>query len=243
MPARLAPLEAAATRAFNGYAPGQPNGGNVRSGVFIREFQTYCEGELQHLGLPPAPIVSQGRPIQQFRFATERPIVGAHYIKSVDLTVQSDTSGPLLSLSLKSMLSSVAKNVNNRWEEAIGDASNLHVRFPMLPLGFLMILPAMSSVTANGQRVPEPLIDAAGQPTPLAESVVRKLAAARGRRATTELPSYYEEVAVMVFEYPVQPGNTARLHPTFPSPASGLRIEPFFDNLMERFSERHPHLV
>lgn len=215
----------------------------MRSGVFIREFQNYCQAELTRLGLPPAAIVSQGRSIQSFSFRAEQPVVGAHYIKSVDLTLQSSTSGPLLSLSLKSMLSSVGKNVNNRWEEAIGDAANLHVRFPMLPLGFLMILPSTSYVTSGGRRVPEPLIDAQGNPTPLAEAVVRKLAAARGRRVAAELPSYYEEVAVTVFQYPLPPDGVAQLHRTFPTLESGLRVEPFFDNLVARFAERHPNLV
>jgi hypothetical protein len=229
-------LQAAAANAFGGYALNRAQA--VRGGNFIATFEQYSEQELRLLGLPPLPIVSNNRVRQTFDFSQTSYILGGHYVKNVDVTLQSSSSGPLLSISLKSMLSSIEKNVNNRWEEAIGDAANLHARFPMLVLGFLVILPTVAIATPGG-RVEEIIDQATGQPTALADAIVRKLSAARGRRTPTDLPSYYEEIGIAVFD----PTPPFALHPTFPDPASNLRIDYFFDRLADRFRERNPHLL
>lgn len=233
MPTDPTLLTETAAAAFGGYSANRAQA--VRSGGFIAAFERYAEQELRRLGLPPQPIVSNNRVRQTFSFAQTSYILGGHYVKNVDVTLQSSASGPLLSISLKSMLSSIEKNVNNRWEEAIGDAANLHARFPMLVFGFLVIVPAVA-VSESGQR--EEVIDASGLPTALAHTIARKLSAARGRRSPTDLPSFYEEIALAVFE----PAPPCQLHPTFPDPTTGLRLEPFFDRLVERFRERNPHL-
>lgn len=233
MPTDLSLLQTAAQEAFSGFPK------NVRSGEFVRCFQDYCAKEFAKRGLPPNPIAIRpvGRPVVNIKFTTEQSYyaVGGYYTKELDLAVSSSASGPLVAVSLKTMMSSVGKNVNNRWEEAVGDAANLHTRFPMLVLGYLMIVPYVA-VDADGRA--ERIVDVGG-PTTLGQSIEQKLRALGNRQRTVDLPSSYEEVALCVIDFAASP---ATIHPTFPNHDSGLRIEGFFDRLTDRFKERNPQL-
>jgi hypothetical protein len=239
MPIDPVALQHAATGAFDLYRAEPARA--VRGGLFSATFEQYAQLELERLGLPPQPISSRGKVIQDFSFSQTSYFLGGHYLKNVDVTLHASTSGPLLSVSLKSMLSSIEKNVNNRWEEAIGDAANMHARFPMLVFGYLVILPTVTRpIQRAGARAEssERIIAEDGTPTALAAGLMKKLSAARGRKSATDLPSYYEEIAVAVFDA----NPPYALHPTFPSIESGLRIEEFFDRLVERYQERNPNL-
>jgi hypothetical protein len=68
-----------------------------------------------------------------------RQVLGAYHANDVSAVLED--SGPLIVISVKAPVSSVGENAVNRYEEGIGEATNLHTRFPMLVFGFLMILP------------------------------------------------------------------------------------------------------
>jgi hypothetical protein len=239
VPINVRLLEQEATRAAAGLAG---KSGYVRSGDFIRHFQEHAEHELKQLGIPPAPLsVGKGGTKKlHFRIRKNEYVLGAYFPKELDVWLDADVNGPLLGISFKSMMSGVAQNVNNRWEELVGDAANIHSRFPMLSLGYVMILPAMSTKGKKTVR-PEPLIDpTTQQPTELARQIERKLLGIRGRQKPVELASVYEEVALAVIDFKAQP--TARLNLTFPDPASPLRIERFYDNLVAHFHQRNTYI-
>jgi hypothetical protein len=84
--------------------------------------------------------------------------------------------------------------------------------------------------------VDELSIDATGNPTALGDNFVRYVAQLQPRVDITETPSRYEAAALAVVDFDHDP---PALHPTFPAPDSGIRIEPFFDVLHERFIDRN----
>lgn len=65
--------------------------------------------------------------------------MGSAYLKQGDVVIASWATGLELLISTKTMLSSYAKNLRNRFEEGYGDAKNLRGRHPLSALGFLFI--------------------------------------------------------------------------------------------------------
>jgi hypothetical protein len=70
---------------------------------------------------------------------SEAYVMGSAYSKQSDVVVASWAAGVELLISTKTMLSSYAKNLRNRFEEGYGDAKNLRGRHPLSSLGFLFI--------------------------------------------------------------------------------------------------------
>lgn len=66
-------------------------------------------------------------------------VLGRAYEKQVDVCVARWDRGPELMVSTKAQLSSFAKNLPNRFEEAYGDAGNLRGRYPLAAVGFLFL--------------------------------------------------------------------------------------------------------
>ncbi len=66
-------------------------------------------------------------------------VLGRAYGKQVDVCISRWDRGPELLLSTKAQLSSFAKNLPNRFEEAYGDASNLRGRYPLAATGFFFV--------------------------------------------------------------------------------------------------------
>lgn len=66
-------------------------------------------------------------------------ILGRAYEKQVDVCIARWERGPELLVSTKAQVSSFAKNLPNRFEEAYGDAGNLRSRYPLAAVGFLFV--------------------------------------------------------------------------------------------------------
>ena len=67
-------------------------------------------------------------------------VLGRFYVKQVDVLVSSWQRGPDVLVSTKTMLSSYLKNKNNRYEEAVGEATNLRDRYPMAAMGYAYLV-------------------------------------------------------------------------------------------------------
>jgi hypothetical protein len=67
-------------------------------------------------------------------------ILGRFYVKQVDVAVSSWEHGPDVMISTKTQFSSYLNNKNNRYEEAVGEATNLRDRHPMAAMGFVYIV-------------------------------------------------------------------------------------------------------
>lgn len=153
-----------------------------------------------------------------------RTLLGAYHQKEVDVSAVAEDVGPLMVVSVKAPTSSVAKNMVNRYEEGIGEATNLHTRFPMLIFGFLMILPKVDELFANGA------------PTPAFERIENLMLATSGRSAVTDPPGSYEAAALVLVNNAVDP---PAILADVPSPDSPLRIERFFDSLFGLHAARN----
>jgi hypothetical protein len=67
-------------------------------------------------------------------------ILGRFYVKQVDVVVSSWQRGPDVLVSTKTQFSSYLNNKNNRYEEAVGEATNLRDRYPMAAMGFVFLV-------------------------------------------------------------------------------------------------------
>jgi hypothetical protein len=67
-------------------------------------------------------------------------ILGRFYVKQIDVAVSSWQHGPDVMISTKTQFSSYLNNKNNRYEEAVGEATNLRDRHPMAAMGFVMVV-------------------------------------------------------------------------------------------------------
>lgn len=67
-------------------------------------------------------------------------VLGRAYVKQVDVLIAQWSRGPELIVSTKSMVSSFRNNLANRFEESYGDAKNLRGRYPLVSMGFFMLM-------------------------------------------------------------------------------------------------------
>lgn len=67
-------------------------------------------------------------------------VLGRFYVKQVDVLVSAWQRGPDVLISSKTMLSSYLKNKNNRYEEAVGEATNFRERYPMAAMGYAYLV-------------------------------------------------------------------------------------------------------
>jgi hypothetical protein len=70
---------------------------------------------------------------------TDAKVLGRAYEKQVDVVIARWERGPELLISTKTQVSSFAKNLPNRFEEAYGDAGNLRGRYPLGAVGFFFV--------------------------------------------------------------------------------------------------------
>jgi hypothetical protein len=67
-------------------------------------------------------------------------VLGQFYVKQVDVVVSTWQRGPDVLVSTKTQFSSYLNNKNNRYEEAVGEATNLRNRYPMAAMGFVFLV-------------------------------------------------------------------------------------------------------
>jgi hypothetical protein len=207
----------------------------VLGGHFIDHFARYCQEELERIGLLPGLL--EGGKQQQFSYHLKRYVIGGSYTKEVDVVFESNTSGPLLAISLKAPNSSILGNVNSRLEEMAGEAGNLHSRFPMLVLGHVTVLPYVDP--KSGQV----LLDPRGLPSPACRRLANKLYGISGRGDPTSTQSTFEEVGVVFVKYGRKRASACTSYP--PRGIVGkrsIRLDTFFDRMLERLRERNPLL-
>jgi len=72
--------------------------------------------------------------------SSDSNILGRFYVKEVDVVVSDWRRGPDVLISTKSQFSSYLNNKNNRYEEAIGEATNLRDRYPMAAMGYVFLV-------------------------------------------------------------------------------------------------------
>lgn len=184
----------------------------------------------------------------------ERTVLGGLKTKNVDVVVTREGIGPVLAVSCKGVTGAF-RNLTNRMEETIGECTNLHITYPALVLGYLVLLRANRQIEAaldDADAAVEELSDAAegtrtlaandiamgegGEPT---ASIVRFHNALRelvGRRGIRDDVSRYEAIGFGLVE--MHGDHMGELIESFPAGDSPLHLKGYFDTLYARYDER-----
>lgn len=184
----------------------------------------------------------------------ERTILGGLKTKNVDVVVTRDGIGPVLAVSCKGVTGAF-RNLTNRMEETIGECTNLHITYPALVLGYLVLLRANRAVETaldDAADASAMLNDAAEGTKTLAANdiamaegeepvagIVRFHNALRelvGRRGIRNDVSRYEAIGFGLVE--MHGAQRSSLIESFPPAESPLKLSDFFNTLYARYDER-----
>lgn len=246
-----------ALNAFAGFT------GKIESASHIKPLHWYVASRLVVEGgfapedvTPTPPFRVQRRPgrppllIYDENAATggERTILGGLKTKNVDVVVTRESIGPVLAVSCKGVTGAF-RNLTNRMEETIGECTNLHITYPALVLGYLVLLRANRHVDSLLEEAAEaegdPIRELAANDIAIAQggepvaSIMRFHNALRelvGRRGIRNDVSRYEAIGFCMVE--MEPASKGALLADYPEPASPLRFESFFETLYLRYDER-----
>lgn len=184
----------------------------------------------------------------------ERTVLGGLKTKNVDVVVTREGIGPVLAVSCKGVTGAF-RNLTNRMEETIGECTNLHITYPALVLGYLVLLRAnrmietalddAAEVAADAEQASEGAKTLAANDVAMTEGgepvagIVRFHNALRelvGRRGIRDDVSRYEAIGFGLVEMHGTRRNS--LLDSFPGLDSPLRLSGFFDTLYARYDER-----
>ena len=163
----------------------------------------------------------------------ERSVLGGLKTKNVDVTVCKDGIGPVVAVSMKGTLNAF-RNLTNRMEEAVGDCTNLHISYPALVYGYLVVMKA----TREGKDVPpnDVAVKADGSVVDSIRRYHDVLARLHGRDDVRAETTKYEAVALAMVTPDAAAAGT--LLQGFPEETSPLRLNRFFDILYQQYDQR-----
>lgn len=178
----------------------------------------------------------------------ERTILGGLKTKNVDVVVTRETIGPVLAVSCKGVTGAF-RNLTNRMEETIGECTNLHITYPALVLGYLVLLRANRQVDelleGAGEAAADPVkalaandiaIARGGEPVAAIMRFHNALRELVGRRGIRNDVSRYEAIGFCMIE--MEAAARRALLARYPEETSPLRFERFFETLYLRYDER-----
>lgn len=209
---------------------------------FIKKLHEYCKYEFTQRG------------INESKVHLEKTVSGSHSEKDVDVVVMGPqnnrktiATGPLITISIKSQMSSVKKNFQTVYDRIIGEVLNLHNRFPLLIANCLYLYPTHGytkpSVTvAEGRRIKE-AIENNQISNPFDydieninfEKFNKKYALITGRKDPSDFPDKHEHFALLVVDFDVDP-------PCIKNEFiydQNLKIDDFFDKIYEEYLKRN----
>jgi hypothetical protein len=249
--------QAEALKAFAGFQ------GKIESASHIKPLHWYVAGRLVVEGgfdpedvTPRPPFRVKKRPgsapelhLDESRAGGgERTILGGLKTKNVDVVVTREGIGPVLAVSCKGVTGAF-RNLTNRMEETIGECTNLHITYPALVLGYLVLLRAnrlldalledaaaaegdpRRQLTANDIAIAE-----GGEPVAAIMRFHNALRELVGRRGIRNDVSRYEAIALAMVE--MENSAMGALLADYPEQDSALRVERFFETLFLRYDER-----
>ena len=180
----------------------------------------------------------------------ERTVYGGLKTKDVDVVVTKEGIGPVLAVSCRGSIGAF-RNLTNRMEEAVGDCTNLHIAYPPLVYGYLVIMRAnRAEEVGRVPAQPEPAqeqsrrdltdndvaIDSQGRPVAVIRRYHAALCELTNRRGVRNDLSRYEAIAVALAS--TRSRHAGMLVDEFPEPGSPLRFERFFETLYRQYDER-----
>lgn len=192
--------------------------------------QLYCCEELAARGVPNTAI--------------ERRIEGSYRSKKWDVVATAADGEPRVAISCKSIISNHGGTVPNRIDDMLGEAVNVHRRWPRAVLGYLFMMSrvdesqAMLKTRARHVRAGRSNADiyardiASGRTwfERLGDSVSR----AAGRADAADVPERFEAVSCSLVGFEEGPPYPIEYHPATLTP------DAFFDALARLYVERYP---
>lgn len=182
----------------------------VRTQKFIRILHEWAIEELRKVGIKQSGKI---------KILTETKVPGYFKLKNVDILVQHEIAGPLLILSVKSLMSSITNNFTNTYEGMIGDVIGLHERYPYLIMCHLFLIPK------------EVLKREETYPIEYYASLLEKI---NGRIDETDDPKKYERIALLLADFKKDPPEIVKGIPKY----ENLRIENYFDDIASIYKDR-----
>jgi hypothetical protein len=195
------------------------------------DVQIYCCEELTRRGLSGAEI--------------EKLLPGSYRDKIWDVGRISEAGEVTLGISCKSIISNHAGTVPNRIDDMLGEAGNLHRRWPRAVIGYLFMMSRVDeSVDRRGKRAaaiakgtPESVVmqKAREQGDAWFQRLGDSVGEASGRLGPDDFPEKFEVVSCSLLDFDAGPPFPVRYHPSTPSP------DEFFDRLVEIHQARFGH--
>lgn len=174
---------------------------------------------------------------------SEQTVLGGVKSKKIDVVVTKPAIGPVLALSFKATQNAF-RNLTNRMEEAIGDCTNLHLRYPSLVYGFYHVILANRSSQIERHRLVREQNDVSiaddGTVMPTIRRYLLAMESLANRKTQWEDPSAYEGVAIHLVESaPTVVGRT------YEPVAEESILSPvgFFDKLLRLYDDRYPYVT
>ncbi len=249
--------EAEALAAFAGFT------GKIESASHIKPLHWYVASRLVLEGgfdpddvtpRPPFRVTNRAGGTARLQYdetlakGGERTILGGLKTKNVDVVVTRDGIGPVLAVSCKGVTGAF-RNLTNRMEETIGECTNLHITYPALVLGYLVLLRANrrvdelleQSADAEGDvlrqlKANDIAMAEGGAPVAAVMRFHNALRELVGRRGIRNDVSRYEAIALGMVE--MDQASQGALLAEYPEVTSPLRLEQFFETLYLRHDER-----
>ncbi len=201
----------------------------ARASTRQEAIQQFCCDELAQRGLSGARV--------------EVRLPGAYRDKKWDVGLVVDEE-PRLGISCKSIISNHGGTVPNRVDDMLGEAANIHRKWPDAVLGYLFMMSRVDeSVAARKARVKAA---ARGDSQVAIEQKARadgdrwfgrlgdSVSRASGRTDRDDLPEKFEVVSCSLLEFDLPPPYPVALHPNTPDP------DTFFDLLVAIYRKRFP---
>lgn len=257
-----------ASRLFAAHTGGTQSGRHIKPLHWYVACRLVLEGGFDPDDITPRPpFVISRRNVLTFDAEAagtgEEIVLGGLKTKNVDVVVTKPKLGPVLAISCKGATKAF-RNLTNRLEETIGECTNLHITYPALVIGYLVLLRANRSVEdaleapvldpddeanardkeeGESRSLPIERIEAndiairpSGEPNEEIRRFHAALSEMTGRRGIRDEISRYEAIGLTLIE-PRGP-QVGDLFMGFPPSESALHVSRFFPSLYEQYDER-----
>lgn len=204
----------------------------VRSQGFIKMLHRYVADDLR------ARLTDQARRAG-VQVKEEAKIFGSHKPKDADVAVIHPDNGVLMSVGVRSQMTSVGNNVMEYYQGIIGECISLQDRFPMAVYGYVYLHPLVSkkSATVRGEKV---LRDE--HPDHRRYSRMYNAIAGRDGTQYKDIRGIYDQFAYLVVDFDNTPLPTIRddiVHDAVPLEERDMQIGTFVDRLVATFKRRN----
>ena len=182
----------------------------VRTQKFIRLLHDWALNQLKKVGIKQS---------KKIKIIPEAKVPGYFKLKNVDIVVLHEIAGPILILSVKSLMSSITNNFTNTYEGMIGDVIGLHERYPYLIMCHLFLMP--KEVLKRKETYP-------------INYYARLLGKINGRKDEVDDVKKYERIGLLLVDFKKDVPEVVKEIPS----DKDLRIENYFDDIATLYKDR-----